>query len=592
MKYLVVLAISSVAFGQSADGQPETVSLSETLTTECYSHLDRRAQLGPLRTDSTNPEVLWQSGYVRSGEKWIPFESAVEHAQQDPAQIEYEQLSERPRNKHVRLAKWALRNDRVDQYRTHMLAATISKPGLLNAATLQRMGLQQFDGVWISPEEAQRALKKYQEFQKSFQIHGDRILRIRDGLLGSGRDRAKADLAEITSPDAVEAIYQILGSSDAVCQRMAAESLARIDSTRSTLRLTQFALASPLESVQTIALEALRGRSKETFIPPLLDLLVKVHSETGQSMSGNFFTGLEFHFQSFMESRSTVAVRNSSVKVDFWKIDVPDPESGGMPDFRGMGLVLLPKGRARIMNRSFASLVKVQHAQRTANYKHEANQTNKQILAVLNATTDEASNDPSFWWAWWNRYADVDAPVKEVLEVERHFEERQMLVTVSASCFTAGTPVLTETGLRPIESLRIGDRVLSQDIDTAELRFRAVQQTTIRPPRKTYTINFSSEPIRCTGGHNFWKAGTGWVKARDLEVGDRIRTPTGTEAVTAVATSGPAKTYNLVVEGFHTYFVGESKLLVQDVLPITPTDNVLPGFNKFELGNDRLGEDN
>ena len=34
------------------------------------------------------------------------------------------------------------------------------------------------------------------------------------------------------------------------------------------------------------------------------------------------------------------------------------------------------------------------------------------------------------------------------------------------SCFAAGTPVLTITGPRPIETLRVGERVLSQDVTT------------------------------------------------------------------------------------------------------------------------------
>jgi hypothetical protein len=142
---------------------------------------------------------------------------------------------------------------------------------------------------------------------------------------------------------------------------------------------------------------------------------------------------------------------------------------------------------------------------------------------------------------------------------------------------------LTDTGRRPIETLKIGDRVLSQDIDTGELRFRVVEQTTVRPPHSSMTVEFGSDRIGCTGGHNFWKAGEGWVKARDLEPGDRVRTPTGTVAVTAKQVAQAAKTYNLVVEGFHTYFVGESGLLVQDVLPPTPTDMVLPGLSRFEL---------
>jgi len=40
------------------------------------------------------------------------------------------------------------------------------------------------------------------------------------------------------------------------------------------------------------------------------------------------------------------------------------------------------------------------------------------------------------------------------------------------SCFGAGTPVKTLTGLRPIESIRAGDLVLSQDGRTGELSYQ------------------------------------------------------------------------------------------------------------------------
>ena len=126
--------------------------------------------------------------------------------------------------------------------------------------------------------------------------------------------------------------------------------------------------------------------------------------------------------------------------------------------------------------------------------------------------------------------------------------------------------------------------VLSQDVDTGELSYRAVQRTTVRSADGANSkVDFKSGAITCTAGHNFWKAGTGWVKARDLQPGDRIRTPTRTASVTAVSTASPAKTYNLVVEGFHTYFVGESGLLVQDVLPLRSTDNVSPGLSRFDV---------
>jgi len=48
-------------------------------------------------------------------------------------------------------------------------------------------------------------------------------------------------------------------------------------------------------------------------------------------------------------------------------------------------------------------------------------------------------------------------------------------------CFVAGTPVWTVSGPVAIEKIRVGDLVLSQALDTGELAFQPVLQTTQRP---------------------------------------------------------------------------------------------------------------
>jgi hypothetical protein len=39
-----------------------------------------------------------------------------------------------------------------------------------------------------------------------------------------------------------------------------------------------------------------------------------------------------------------------------------------------------------------------------------------------------------------------------------------------------------------------------------------------------------------------------------------------------------AETYNLVVADFHTYFVGQERVLTHDVTPRRPTDATVPGL--------------
>lgn len=88
------------------------------------------------------------------------------------------------------------------------------------------------------------------------------------------------------------------------------------------------------------------------------------------------------------------------------------------------------------------------------------------------------------------------------------------------------------------------------------------------------------QTITCTGGHPFWVCGKGWVKARELQAGTRFHGTRGTTPVAAPQPAGKAKTYNLVVADFHTYFVGEPQILSHDNTVSRPTEVLVPGLAK------------
>jgi hypothetical protein len=48
--------------------------------------------------------------------------------------------------------------------------------------------------------------------------------------------------------------------------------------------------------------------------------------------------------------------------------------------------------------------------------------------------------------------------------------------------------------------------------------------------------------------------------------------------VTEIAPDATEAAYNLVVEGFHTYFAGEGKYLTHDNTIRRPTNRVVPGL--------------
>jgi hypothetical protein len=141
---------------------------------------------------------------------------------------------------------------------------------------------------------------------------------------------------------------------------------------------------------------------------------------------------------------------------------------------------------------------------------------------------------------------------------------------VGHSCFGAGTPVRTIGGPRPIEDLEVGDIVLTQDTRTGALSFEPVLAVFHNPPAATLRIDLGGDTVVATAIHRFWRAGQGWVMARELRPGDAIRTLAGSARVVAVTEEAVQPVFNLEVSEGHAFFVGDRAALVHDNSPVRP----------------------
>ncbi len=124
--------------------------------------------------------------------------------------------------------------------------------------------------------------------------------------------------------------------------------------------------------------------------------------------------------------------------------------------------------------------------------------------------------------------------------------------------------VRTLEGLEPIESLKVGDQVLTQSTKTGALGYKPVLVVHHNPPSRTFRLKLGDETIVSSHFHRFWKAGSGWVMARDLREGDPIRTLSGTVTVTAIDDGRVVPVFNLDVEGDADFFVGVTGALAHD----------------------------
>lgn len=149
----------------------------------------------------------------------------------------------------------------------------------------------------------------------------------------------------------------------------------------------------------------------------------------------------------------------------------------------------------------------------------------------------------------------------EVLEAD--VLEESAVTVLRGGCFVAGTPVLTWSGSKSIETVAVGDWVWSWDEVTKAPGWHQVSRTFIKPARVVLLIALvapdgRTEEVGATPEHPFWVEGKGWTQAQELEPGDAVETVTGMHVhVRSLQMSAELATvYNLEVEQTHTYFVG------------------------------------
>jgi hypothetical protein len=158
-------------------------------------------------------------------------------------------------------------------------------------------------------------------------------------------------------------------------------------------------------------------------------------------------------------------------------------------------------------------------------------------------------------------------------------------------CFIAGTLVMTASGALPIERIEPGIEVWARHEITMEEGWRPVLQTFTTHPEELFTLGIDTdddgaadEEITGTGEHPFWvEQFAKFLPMRDLRPGMRLSLAEGrgTAIVTGnVSKRGPPgerfTTYNFEVADFHTYFVGNSRVLVHN--DGAPCDKILSQF--------------
>ena len=598
---ILCLAISAFAANKPKSSSSATEAVERLLEKESQSataSLDRRDALKQESRPVSDPDsVWWQAGFVHSGGHWLPYEKSVAAGEQAAKVEEYR--SQRAAFAHEphgrwKLANWCRKNGMLDQERVHLIQVLAERdPTVKTDAVYERLGCQKVGDAWVSPQERQETARIKSEIEASFKLWESKLASIIQQLEGTPKQRklAQRKLAEICDPTAVPAIVNAFCVSNQSMADYGVRTLGQISEYQASRALAGQAVFSPWKPVRTTAIELLKQRKLIEFVPDLL-LVLSIPVRTRQNIdvqtdglrAPNF--RLNWDYAWVEESHDTIRVGIRRL----FPISTSNnfaARSGSLPTFARNA----PEARAELSIGIGAQLLDLfdqsENLDRTADLMNDARkEINERAGVVLSKCSDlPISPEPKVWWNWWANFSDSQLPTQKNVVVidERKTQPNMPSISVAQrlhSCLVAGTSVWTESGFVAIEQIQPGDRVLAKDVETGELAYKPVLQTTVRPPTPVQQFDVDGKTIVASLGHHFWVSGEGWTKTRELIPDHPVHTATGMCRITAVEDKGRVEpVYNLVVSDFHTYFVGDAMVLSHDVLPPSLTNVKIPGLS-------------
>ena len=474
------------------------------------------------------------------------------------------------------LARWCAGNGLTEEARVHWEQVLSHDPH--NRTAAEALGMVEVGGRFIQKEHVENARQQEATIARSLEKWQDKILRIRREATATEASRRQAGLAALSAIDDAEAIYaveRVLLRRDPPPRRQdyvetaelaGVAVIAKFDTQPATESLVRFATLHGRESVRQAAARALAPRELHAFVPALLAGLTMpikyevaiVVDELGETqVQAEVSQEHERHIAGLRDTRS---IHNSK--------------------------------HLRLLSAAATA-----RAKEVREFNKEASDYNRRIASALLASvkidstgkfkdlvqvTQFDAPDPKRWREWWydynEQYVSSDKPYYGYDYGLQTYDDFRVRYDAPMSCFAKGTPVWTLTGPKPIEQVKVGDRVLSQNPETGELAYKGVLATTLRPQSTMLTIRSGKTAIATTLGHPFFVVGKGWRMAKELRDDDWICAQGRTVPIDAIETAEPVEAHNLVVADFGTYFVGKDRLLVHDNSPIRPARLEMPGL--------------
>ena len=412
-------------------------------------------------------------------------------------------------------------------------------------------GFVKHNGRWMSHEQIAADEKEAIEQARADRLWEPQIKRRMTWLKDERRDQASSEMRSVIDPHAIPAVVRILAPGNEREQMAATQILGQIDVPAST-RLAATGRLQRRGAVRDSAILPLGRREARDFAGWLVDNIrtpwkYDVQPVQGPGSPGALriialrFTMLRtydappaftlsdqfFGYVGYDVNGLPVVVRGAEMNTTakLAALDARSP-SGELQQMELRTQMLLAEANLKAVDsqqRLIADVTEIEAA------NAEALAVNQRITPILKASLDapDLKNDEDAWKTWWYdrlgyRY-DPPPPVTLAVNASPQYAPPRIY-----SCFVAGTPVRTIDGHRPIEAVRVGDRLLTQDVATGELSVQSVMVVHHNAPAPTIRVALDSgEIITASTYHRFWQAGKGWAMAKQLRKGDLLRTLSG-----------------------------------------------------------------
>ncbi|MCU0705959.1 MAG: Hint domain-containing protein [Fimbriiglobus sp.] len=441
------------------------------------------------------------------------------------------------------LAAWCTSADLPNEARAHYWAAVSLDPA--NVKYHQALGRKKRgNGLYLSDDELKDALADLRVAGRLNKELTARVVKLAPAVQKGKTDEFNKLLADFDEPLAIPTLERVGVAFGETAQQQVVHTLGRMTHTEATDSLMRHALYGLTPSVRRYAADKLAARNPSYYVPRMAGWLTAVDS-------------VDFDLPNL--PAQGVGGRHAVV----WYVAV-----GGETAVTAVG------GTGDLAKAS----VELQQSRGGSPFdkRMTGRERNQRIADALEeATGQKFGADADKWTKWLAELTDsylpdaANAPPPSVVTLPGSDSLRRIsFVPTGVDCFAAGTLVSTRRGLVKIEDLKVGDLLLSRDMDEGTVRFQPVLRRITRPPTKQVTVTVDGEEITATLGHPFRVRDRKWVYARDLTKGDYVRCVRSYGKVEKVVEREPAVAYSIEVANFNTYFVGKNQVLVHDNTPV------------------------